>query len=228
MNSATRGHQRRRWNEEIAFGDGCGRRAYRRHRVWPRRKARQGTARHEAPAPASEGLSPTMKKGADIKSGAEMKAEHQGRRRGQQGRVRRPRPTTTVRLPRPTEGQAVDHRSRPTPRPRLTERQVAARRRSRRADDKAAGGEVDARTRRPAPAAGSSAQGTQAPARQRRRPQRRASAPAAAGASVNLTTEQKTKIRTTVLQSSSAPKVSRSQINFTSASARWCRAACSS
>jgi hypothetical protein len=35
-----------------------------------------------------------------------------------------------------------------------------------------------------------------------------------AGASVNLSTEQKTKIRTTVLQSSNAPKVSRSSINF--------------
>ncbi len=35
-----------------------------------------------------------------------------------------------------------------------------------------------------------------------------------AGASVSLSTEQKTKIRTTVLQSSSAPKVSRSSINF--------------
>ena len=31
---------------------------------------------------------------------------------------------------------------------------------------------------------------------------------------MSLTTEQKTKIRTTVLQSSSAPKVSRSSINF--------------
>jgi len=35
-----------------------------------------------------------------------------------------------------------------------------------------------------------------------------------AGASANLTTEQKTKIRTSVLQSSGAPKVSRSSINF--------------
>jgi hypothetical protein len=34
------------------------------------------------------------------------------------------------------------------------------------------------------------------------------------GASVNLTAEQKTQIRTTVLQSSSAPKISRSQVNF--------------
>ena len=35
-----------------------------------------------------------------------------------------------------------------------------------------------------------------------------------AGGAVNLTSEQKTQIRTTVLQSSSAPKVSRSSINF--------------
>ena len=35
-----------------------------------------------------------------------------------------------------------------------------------------------------------------------------------AGASANLTTEQKTKIRTSVIQSSNAPKVSRSSINF--------------
>jgi hypothetical protein len=34
------------------------------------------------------------------------------------------------------------------------------------------------------------------------------------GGSVNLTSEQKTQIRTTVLQSSSAPKVSRSEVNF--------------
>jgi len=37
---------------------------------------------------------------------------------------------------------------------------------------------------------------------------------AGANGSANMTAEQKTKIRTTVLQSSSAPKVSRSQINF--------------
>jgi hypothetical protein len=55
-----------------------------------------------------------------------------------------------------------------------------------------------------APAAGSSAQGTQAPA----------STSTAQGGAPNLTTEQKSTIRTTVLQSSSAPKVSRSQINF--------------
>ena len=42
----------------------------------------------------------------------------------------------------------------------------------------------------------------------------RATAKSGGGASVNLTTEQKTKIRTTVMQSSSAPKVSRSSINF--------------
>jgi len=37
---------------------------------------------------------------------------------------------------------------------------------------------------------------------------------AGASASVSLTSDQKTKIRTTVIQSSSAPKVSRSSINF--------------
>jgi hypothetical protein len=37
---------------------------------------------------------------------------------------------------------------------------------------------------------------------------------AKAGGAVTLTTEQKTKIRTTVLQSGSAPKLSRSEINF--------------
>jgi hypothetical protein len=35
-----------------------------------------------------------------------------------------------------------------------------------------------------------------------------------AGGSVNLTSDQRTKIRTTVIQSSNAPKVARSQINF--------------
>jgi hypothetical protein len=38
--------------------------------------------------------------------------------------------------------------------------------------------------------------------------------PGGAGGSVSLNSEQKTKIRTTVLESRSAPKVSRSSINF--------------
>jgi hypothetical protein len=88
------------------------------------------------------------------------------------------------------------------------------------ADDKAPAAKSST-NEKAAPATGSSAQGTQAPAA---KPSAQGTqAPAAnstaqtsapAGASVNLTTEQKSTIRTTVLQSSSAPKVSRSQINF--------------
>ena len=55
-------------------------------------------------------------------------------------------------------------------------------------------------TATPAPAANSAAQGAQTSTQ--------------TSASVNLTADQKTKIRTTVIQSSSAPKVSKSQINF--------------
>src|SRR6185436_9674 len=62
-----------------------------------------------------------------------------------------------------------------------------------------------------APTAGSSAQGTQAPSSTSTA---QGSAPAGGGGAVNLTQEQKSTIRTTVLQSSGAPKVSRSQINF--------------
>jgi hypothetical protein len=67
-----------------------------------------------------------------------------------------------------------------------------------------------------APAAGSSAQSTQAPAAgSAAQSQTGASTNAQTSAAVNLTPEQKSTIRTSVLQSSSAPKVSRSQINFT-------------
>ena len=76
------------------------------------------------------------------------------------------------------------------------------------ADDKAPAAKSTT-NEKAAPAAGSSAQGTQAPASTST-----AQGSAPAGGSVNLTTEQKSTIRTTVLQSSSAPKVSRSQINF--------------
>ena len=106
------------------------------------------------------------------------------------------------------EGQAIDHRSGSEPKASEPKSE--------------SGGEVEPPTTRP-PAAksstneqgragsqGSSAQGHAGANVDRGRGQQ---APAAGG-SVNLTTEQKTKIRTTVLQSSSAPKVSRSQINF--------------
>ncbi len=46
-NSAARGHQRRRWNEEIASGDGCSRRSHRRHRNGCSGR-RQGTAGRQA------------------------------------------------------------------------------------------------------------------------------------------------------------------------------------
>ena len=78
------------------------------------------------------------------------------------------------------------------------------------ADDKAPAAKSTT-NERAAPAAGSSAQGTQAPPSTSTA---QGSAPAGGGGAVNLTQEQKSTIRTTVLQSSGAPKVSRSQINF--------------
>jgi hypothetical protein len=87
------------------------------------------------------------------------------------------------------------------------------------ADDKAPAAKSST-NEKAAPATGSSAQGTQAPARssaqgtQAPAANSTAQGSAPASASVNLTTEQKSTIRTSVLQSSSAPKVSRSQINF--------------
>ena len=62
-----------------------------------------------------------------------------------------------------------------------------------------------------APAAKSSAQGTTTTTNSQAGASTTSSQ---TGAAVSLTPEQKTKIRTTVLQSSSAPKVSRSSINF--------------
>jgi hypothetical protein len=55
---------------------------------------------------------------------------------------------------------------------------------------------------------------SQAPAGPATQSQTGASTNVQSNAAVNLTAEQKTRIRTSVLQSSSAPKVSRNQINF--------------
>jgi Protein of unknown function (DUF1236) len=82
-------------------------------------------------------------------------------------------------------------------------------------EQKAAPAAKSGTSEKAAPAAGSSAQGTQAPAAgSSAQGQAGGSATAQSSGAVNLTTEQKSTIRTSVLQSSSAPKVSRSQVNF--------------
>ena len=140
---------------------------------------------------------PEMKKGADVKSGAEMKAEPKAKSAMDNKADPKAKPSTTGQASEPKSGPAMKST----------------------ADDKAPAAKSST-NEKAAPATGSSAQGTQAPARssaqgtQAPAANSTAQGSAPASASVNLTTEQKSTIRTTVLQSSSAPKVSRSQINF--------------
>jgi hypothetical protein len=131
---------------------------------------------------------PEMKKGADIKSGAEMKAEPKADTKANADRAK---PSTT--------GQAIEQKSAPAAKSS--------------ADDKAAPAAKSATDTKAAPAAKSAAD-TKAGADVKSNAAA-ADTKASASAPANLTADQKTKIRTSVLQSSSAPKVSRSQINFT-------------
>jgi type IV secretory pathway VirB10-like protein len=163
--------------------------------------AKEQPGMNAGPATKAE---PEMKKGADIKSGAEMKAEPKAAVDNKADP--KAKPTTT--------GQASEPKAKPSTtgqssEPKASEPKSGPAVKST-ADDKAPAAKSTT-NERAAPAAGSSAQGTQAPPSTSTA---QGSAPAGGGGAVNLTQEQKSTIRTTVLQSSGAPKVSRSQINF--------------
>jgi hypothetical protein len=85
------------------------------------------------------------------------------------------------------------------------------------------GAQQGSEPRRGEPQRGESQRGTQQQGTQQQRGDQRqqnqttgqgAAGSTQAGGSVNLTSEQKTKIRTSVIQSSSAPKIERSKVNF--------------
>ena len=156
---------------------------------------------------------PEMKKGADIKAGAQTKGKAETTGAGVESKSEmkaEPKADVKADSKADTQGNA-DNADKAKP---STTGQAAPAAKST-ADDKAPAPKSST-NEKAAPATGSSAQGTQAPAAK----------PSAQGqtgtnqagsqtsASVSLTTEQKTKIRTTVLQSSSAPKVSRTSIDF--------------
>jgi hypothetical protein len=174
-----------------------------------------------------------MKKGSDSKAGAEMKgrAETTGAGAGGQAEPRAQGTNDAKSGPSPDSNEVKRDvapkadsgtKAKPSTTGQASEQKAAPAAKSG-ADDKAAPAGRSSTNEKAAPAAGSSAQGTQSPAaKSSAQGTQQAPANSAAqgggqsntSASVNLTTEQKTKIRTTVLQSSNAPKVSRSQINF--------------
>jgi hypothetical protein len=137
---------------------------------------------------------PAMKQGADIKSGAERKGKAETTGAGVESKSEmkaEPKAADTkanadTKAKPSTTGQATDQKSAPAAKSSTNDKATPAAKSA--TDTKAV---TDTKTNA---AAADTKSGT--------------------GASVSLTTEQKTKIRTSVLQSSGAPKVSRSQINF--------------
>lgn len=150
-----------------------------------------------------------MNNGAETKGGTEMKAEPKADMKADsksdisgdtKANADKAKPSTTGQSSEPRSGAAGKS---------STEEKAAPGTRSNTTTEKSGATERSGTTERPA--SGSSAQGTQSPGRSSAQGTQSTST---TSASVNLTPEQKSKIRTTVLQSSSAPKISRSQINF--------------
>jgi hypothetical protein len=159
---------------------------------------------------------PEMKKGADIKSGAEVKGKATTTGAGVESKSEmKAEPKADVKADSKadvkTDTKANADKAKPSTSGQASDQKAAPAAKSS-ADTPAA---KSTTTEKAAPAAGSTTQTTQSPAA-KSTTQSQTSAPASAqtGASVTLTTEQKSQIRTSVLQSSSAPKMSRSQINF--------------
>jgi hypothetical protein len=141
-----------------------------------------------------------MKKGADIKAGAQTKGKAETTGAGveskseMQADVKADSKADTKanadKTKPSTTGQAADQKTAPASKSSAEEKSSPAKSNAETPAAKSGANE------KAAPAANSAAQGAQT------------------SASVNLTADQKAKIRTTVIQSSSAPKVSKSQINF--------------
>jgi hypothetical protein len=164
---------------------------------------------------------PEMKRGSDIKAGAEMKGKAETTGAGVETKsemksepkaemkaepkadMKADSKTNADKAKPATTGQASEQKGAPAAKSAADQKTNPASKSS--AEEKSAPAKSNAESapaaktandKAAAPAANSSAQGT------------------TTSTTTTLTTEQKTKIRTTVLQSSSAPKVSRSSINF--------------
>jgi len=154
---------------------------------------------------------PAMKQGSDVKSGAQPKgkAETTGA-----GAEMKSEPKADMKA----DTKANGNKAKPS-----TTGQGAADQKSGPARSSAEEKSSPARTNEQAPGGRSATdtksgagmkQGADTKAGADGRSNAAADSKANASASVNLTSEQKTKIRTTVIQSGNAPKVSRSSINF--------------
>jgi hypothetical protein len=167
---------------------------------------------------------PEMKRGADIKAGAEMKGKAETTGAGVESKsemksepkaemkaepkadIKADSKTKADKAKLSTTGQGSDQKAAPAAKSS--------------ASDKAAPAAKSATEEKAAPAAKPSAQSTttspssQAGASTTSSQAGASTTSSQTGAAVSLTPEQKTQIRTSVLQSSSAPKVSRSSINF--------------
>ena len=143
---------------------------------------------------------PAMKHGADIKAGAPSRGKAETTGSGMESKSEmKAEPKAGGKADTKTDSKAADTKAKPSTTGQATDQKSAPAAKSG-ANDKAAPAAKSATDTK----AGTDTK-TNAAA---------ADTKSSSGAAVSLTTEQKTKIRTSVIQSSSAPKVSRSQINF--------------
>ena len=149
---------------------------------------------------------PAMKQGADIKAGAKAETTGAGEKA---------EPKADVKAEGKTEGKTemkAEPKSGADSKMKASEEKSAPAAKSAK-DEKAAPASKSASEDKSGAAASKSQAQTKPDAKTDTKTEAKTDAKGDAK-SVTLTTEQKTKIRTTVIQSSSAPKVSRSSINF--------------
>jgi hypothetical protein len=157
---------------------------------------------------------PEMKRGADIKAGAETKGKAETTGAGVESKSEtkaemKSEPKAEMKAEPKAEGKADNKANADKAKPSTTGQAAPAAKSS--ASEQTAPAAKSATDEKAAPAAKPSAQSTTTT------PNAQAGASTTSsptGAAVSLSPEQKTQIRTSVLQSSSAPKVSRSSINF--------------
>jgi hypothetical protein len=170
--------------------------------------------------PAAKGGGAEMQRGADTKGGAEMKGGADVKRTPQttgsgadmkaDGKAEM-KPDNKANPKASTTGQgAADQKAQGKDAPGAGKTQAQD---NKAQDHKAPASKTQAQDNKAQQPAAKSAQDNKADSKASTTGQGAAGSTQAGGA-VNLTSEQKTKIRTSVVQSSSAPKVSRSSINF--------------
>jgi hypothetical protein len=156
-----------------------------------------------------------MNRGADVKGGAEMKggagADKADKKAGADvkpdGKAQMKSDTKADTKPSTTGQGAADQKAQSKDAPPTSKTQAQ----DNKAQDKPASRTQAQDSKQPA---AKSAQDNKAQDTKANTTGQGAAGSTQAAGAVSLTTEQKTKIRTTVIQSSSAPKVSRSSINF--------------